>query len=92
MTLGWAVISTGRHAENKIAPAIRAAPHANLVAVYSRDQQRADAFAERHGALAAYDSMEAVLQDSRVDAVFIVSPMPCTPLRPYKPLAPANMS
>ena len=74
MSLGWAVISTGRHAENKIAPAINAAPHANLVAVYSRDQQRADAFAERHGALAAYDSIESVLQDSRVDAVFIVSP------------------
>ncbi|ETX04858.1 MAG: hypothetical protein ETSY2_26355 [Candidatus Entotheonella gemina] len=74
MTLGWAVISTGRHAENKIAPAIHAAPHAELVAVCSRDQQRADAFAERHGALAAYDSIESVLQDSRVDAVFIVSP------------------
>ncbi len=74
MTLGWAVISTGRHAENKIAPAINAAPHAELVAVCSRDQQRADAFAERHGALAAYDSIESVLQDSRVDAVFIVSP------------------
>ena len=74
MTLGWAIISTGRHADNKIAPAINAAPHARLVAVYSRDQGRADAFAERHGAMAAYDSVEAMLQDSRVDAVFVVSP------------------
>ncbi len=74
MTLGWAIISTGRHADNKIAPAINAAPHAHLAAVYSRDQGRAEAFAERHGAAAAYDSIEATLQDARVDAVFITSP------------------
>lgn len=74
MTLGWGIVSTGRHADHKIAPAINAAPHARLAAVYSRDQARADAFAERHGAMAAYDSLEAMLQDARVEAVFIVSP------------------
>lgn len=74
MTLGWAIISTGRHAEHKIAPAINAAPNANLVAVYSRDADRANAFAERHGAAAAYHDLDALLQDSRVDAVFIISP------------------
>lgn len=74
MTLGWAIISTGRHAANKIAPAINAAPHAQLVAVCSRDQSRADEFAAQHGALAAYDNMESVLEDPRVDAIFIVSP------------------
>jgi 1,5-anhydro-D-fructose reductase (1,5-anhydro-D-mannitol-forming) len=74
VTLGWAIISTGRHADHKIAPAINAAPHARLAAVFSRDQARAEAFAERHGAMAAYDSIEAMLQDARVDAVFIVSP------------------
>src|SRR5687768_12114499 len=74
VTLGWGIVSTGRHADHKIAPAINAAPHARLVAVCSRDQGRADAFAERHGAMAAYDSIEAMLQDARVEAVFIVSP------------------
>ncbi len=74
MKLGWAIISTGRHAENKIAPAINAASEAELVAVYSRDRDRAEAFAQRHEAKAAYDSLADLLQDARVDAVFITSP------------------
>jgi 1,5-anhydro-D-fructose reductase (1,5-anhydro-D-mannitol-forming) len=74
MTLGWAIISTGLHPDTKIAPAIAATPDAQLVAVYSRDQGRAEAFAEKHGAQAAYNDLDALLQDSRVEAVFIASP------------------
>jgi 1,5-anhydro-D-fructose reductase (1,5-anhydro-D-mannitol-forming) len=62
------------HPENKIAPAINAANEAELVAVYSRDQGRADAFAARHNAQAAYNSLADLLADSRVDGVFISSP------------------
>ena len=50
MTLGWAIITTGLHADVKIAPALHATPDAELVAVYSRDQGRAEAFAQKHGA------------------------------------------
>ena len=74
MPLGWAIISTGQHPDLKIAPAIAAAEDQQLAAVYSRDRERAEAFAEKHGAAAAYDSLDALLQDSRVDAVFIASP------------------
>ena len=70
MALGWAIISTGLHPDNKIVPAINAAAEADLVAVYSRDLGRAQAFAEKHGAKAAYDCLEELLKDSRVDAVF----------------------
>ena len=42
MALGWAIISTGLHVEHKIAPAINATPDAELVAVYSRDQDAVD--------------------------------------------------
>jgi 1,5-anhydro-D-fructose reductase (1,5-anhydro-D-mannitol-forming) len=45
-----------------------------LVAVCSRDQARADAFANKHGALIAYTSLEALVEDSRVDVAFIASP------------------
>ena len=34
MTLGWAIITTGLHADVKIAPALNATPEAELVAVY----------------------------------------------------------
>jgi 1,5-anhydro-D-fructose reductase (1,5-anhydro-D-mannitol-forming) len=74
MALGWAVISTGLHVDQKIAPAINATSDAELVAVYSRDQGRADACAQKHGAKAAYSDLGALLRDSRVDAVFIASP------------------
>src|SRR5438128_10042124 len=74
MTLGWAIITTGLHADLKIAPALNATPDAELVAVYSRDQGRAEAFAQKHGAKVAYSDLEALLCDSRVEAVFIASP------------------
>ena len=74
MAFGWGIVSTGMHPENKIAPAINEASDGRLVAVYSRDQGRADDFAARHGADAAYSSLEGMLADSRVDAVFISSP------------------
>ena len=72
--LGWGIISTGLHPENKIAPAIARADGAELAAVYSRDRLRAEAFAERHGARTAYDDLDAMLADAAVDAVFIASP------------------
>ena len=74
MALGWAIISTGQHPDLKIAPAMNDTPGADLVAVYSRDQDRAEAFALKHGAKAAYSSLEDLLKDSSVNAVFIASP------------------
>ncbi len=72
--LGWAIISTGRHPDARMAPAINKARNGRLVAVMSRDLDRAKAFAARHGALRAYDSLEAVLADPDVQAVYIASP------------------
>lgn len=74
MPLGWAIISTGQHPDVKIAPAVAATPVAELVAVYSREQERAAAFAAKHGAKAAYSDLDALLNDQRVAAVFICSP------------------
>lgn len=74
MTLRWAIVSTGQHADTKIAPAMALTPQTELVAVYSRDRARAEAFAQRHGAQAAYDTMRDLLRDDRIDAVFVNSP------------------
>ena len=74
MPLGWAIAGIGSHADLKIAPAMQRASDTRLVAVYSRDQGRADAFAQAHGADAAYDDLDSLLADSRVDAVFVASP------------------
>lgn len=74
MSIGWAIISCGDYADSRGAPGVNQAEGAELVAVHSRDQGRADTFAEKHGAKTAYTSVEAVLGDSRIDAVYITSP------------------
>ena len=74
MALGWGIISTGRHADGHIAPAITAAPDTALIGIYSRSQERAETFARKHNARAAYDQLDDLLNDSRIDAVFISSP------------------
>ena len=84
MSIGWAIISASDYADSRGAPAINQAQGAELVAVSSRDRGRSDAFAQKHGAKTAYTSVEDVLSDSRVDAVYItspnwMSPPPCDP-------------
>ena len=74
MALGWAIVSPGHYPEVTFAPSIRAAEDAEQVAICSRDMGRAEAFAQRHGASAAYGSLEELVKDPRVDVVFIASP------------------
>ena len=74
MALGWAIIGAGMHPHQKLAPAIGLTPDAELIAVLRRDQARADAFAETHGAKAGYSNIDDLLADSRIDAVFVASP------------------
>ena len=46
----------------------------HVAAAYSRDMGRAEAFAKKHDIPRAYDSLDALLADPGVDAVFISSP------------------
>ena len=74
MALGWGIVGIGSHPDLKVAPAMQVANGSELVAVCGRDQGRSDAFAESHGAKAAYTDLNDLLRDSRVDAVFVASP------------------
>lgn len=74
MALGWGIVGIGSHPDLKIAPAMQVANGSELVAVCGRDQRRSDAFADAHGAKAAYTDLNDLLRDSRVDAVFVASP------------------
>ncbi len=74
MTVGWGIISTGRHPDLKIVPAMKEAKDTEVRAVYSRDIGQAGSFAEKHGIPRAYDSVDALLADPKIDAVFIASP------------------
>lgn len=74
MAAGWGIVSTGRHPDAKMAPAINAASGAALAAAVSRDLGRAQSFAAKHGAPRAYDDLDAMLRDPTVDVVYIASP------------------
>ena len=74
MAIGWGFIGTGRYPDSRLAPAMALADDSEIIAAYSRDRHRAEEFAKKHGAKAAYTSVEELLGDSRVDAVYIASP------------------
>jgi 1,5-anhydro-D-fructose reductase (1,5-anhydro-D-mannitol-forming) len=73
MTVGWGIIGIGGHADRRMAPAIQRAADAKLVAVYSRDQGRADAFAAKHGADRGYADLDRFLADPEVQFIYIGS-------------------
>jgi 1,5-anhydro-D-fructose reductase (1,5-anhydro-D-mannitol-forming) len=74
MTLRWGIVGPGNIANASMAPAIKQDPNSELVAVVSRDQGRAQEFAERHGAAWAGTSYEEMLARPDVDVVLITTP------------------
>src|SRR5262249_54473121 len=73
--LRWGIIGAGAIAHRVMAPAMRAAPNHDLVAVCRRDRRSAEEFAAAHGARRAYDSVELLLGDPDIDAVYIATPV-----------------
>ncbi len=72
--VGIAVVGCGRAAANRVAPAIRRSRGALLVGFCSRDRERARQYAEQFCAPEAYDRLDALLVDDRVEAVYIGTP------------------
>lgn len=70
----WGVLSTANIGRAAVNPAIQASTNGELVAVASRDPARASAFAEEHGIPVAHGSYEALLDDERIDAVYVPLP------------------
>lgn len=69
----WGVVGPGRIADKLVADFVRV-PDAEVVAVASRAQDRADAFAQKHSIARAYGSYEALLADPDVDVLYIATP------------------
>lgn len=69
----WGILGTARIAD-KIAPAIQATPAATLVAVASRQADRAAEWASKHSVTRSYGAYQALLDDPDVDAVYIPLP------------------
>jgi 1,5-anhydro-D-fructose reductase (1,5-anhydro-D-mannitol-forming) len=74
MTLGLALLGTGRIAANAFVPAVNAVEGTDLVAVLSRDQDRGADFARQHGIPKSYDDLDALLENPDVDGVIVATP------------------
>jgi predicted dehydrogenase len=73
MTLRLGLLSTA-NINLKLLGGVRAAEGVEVVAVASREAQRAEAFAAEHGLGRAHGSYEALLADPDVDAVYVPLP------------------
>ena len=72
-TIHWGIIGLGNIA-HKFATDLLTVEGAKLYAVASRNQEKADAFANRYKAPKAYDTYEALAKDPNIDAVYIATP------------------
>jgi D-xylose 1-dehydrogenase (NADP+, D-xylono-1,5-lactone-forming) len=69
----WGFLSTAR-INRRLLAAAEKTDAAEVVAVASRDSDRAEAYAVEHGISRSHGSYEALLEDSEVDAVYISLP------------------
>ncbi|HUA05628.1 MAG TPA: Gfo/Idh/MocA family oxidoreductase [Solirubrobacteraceae bacterium] len=73
MSVNWGILSTA-HINRLFLAGAREAQNTTILAVASRDQPRADAYANENGIERAYGSYEALLADPDVEAVYISLP------------------
>jgi 1,5-anhydro-D-fructose reductase (1,5-anhydro-D-mannitol-forming) len=72
--LHWGIVGLGSIVNGTMAPAMVADPDSEIVAAVSRDQGRADAFAEKFGARFAYTDYDEMVANPEVTAVFVATP------------------
>ena len=72
--LRWGILSTADIARTKVVPGIAKAARSRIVAIGSRDGERARRVADELGIPSAHGSYEALLADPEVDAVYIPLP------------------
>lgn len=71
--INWGIIGLGNIA-HKFATDLLTVEKAQLYAVASRSQEKADAFAKTFNAVNAYGNYEALAKDPNIDAVYIATP------------------
>ena len=73
--INWGILAPGSIA-HQFADGLKALPGARLLAVGSRPQEKADAFADKYGAPKRYASYEALAADPDVHVIYVATPHP----------------
>lgn len=69
----WGILGLGKIA-HKFATDLKTVSGCELHAVASRNQEKADDFAQQYGSKKAYDSYEKLVKDPEIDAIYIATP------------------
>lgn len=85
LTIRWGFIGCGEVTEKKSGPAFGLVPGSEIVAVMSRNGDKARDYARRHGVRKWYTDAQRLVDDPDVNAVYIATPPPLTPLMPSWP-------
>ena len=73
-TIRWGFIGCGEVTEKKSGPAFSMIEGSEVVAVMSRDKDKARSYAQRHGVKKYYADAQALVSDPEVNAVYIATP------------------
>ena len=73
-TIRWGFIGCGEVTEKKSGPAFSLIEGSEVVAVMSRDRDKAKSYAERHGISRYYTDPHDLIDDSSVNAIYIATP------------------
>ncbi|MCF0194007.1 MAG: Gfo/Idh/MocA family oxidoreductase [Bacteroidaceae bacterium] len=73
-TIQWGFIGCGQVTEKKSGPAFAKVANSRIVAVMSRNRERAKSYAERNGIGAYYSDAQELIDDPNVNAVYIATP------------------
>lgn len=74
ITIKWGFIGCGEVTEKKSGPAFSLVPGSEIVAVMSRNKEKARSYAERHGIPKWYTDAQELVDDPDVNAVYIATP------------------
>lgn len=72
--VNWGFIGCGEVTEHKSGPAFNQVNHSNIVAVVSRNIEKARSYAERHHIAQYYDDPQQLIDNPNVNAIYIATP------------------
>jgi len=73
-SINWGIIGCGNVAEVKSGPAFQKIKNSKLIAVMRRNTLKAEDFAKRHKVPFWYDSVDKLLKNNRINAIYIATP------------------
>jgi predicted dehydrogenase len=72
--INWGMIGCGNVTEKKSGPAFSKIPNSSLVAVMGRSAEKAADYAQRHGVGKWYTSVDELINDPEINAIYIATP------------------